>query len=64
MDLRMCQITSDMELKIQEILSLNRKQLRKLPVQLPFQENPEGLVENNDIEQKLHNIFEQNLFGL
>lgn len=59
LDLRMCQIPSETELQIQEIMEQNRKQKRTVQRYLPLHEINEPLEENNELLNKLNSVWEQ-----
>lgn len=55
----MCQILSETELQIQEIMEENRKQKRNLPNCLPFQESDESIEENCEIVTKMNSVWNE-----
>lgn len=59
----MCQIPSEIELQIQEIMELNRKQKRTVQRYLPFEETDKSLDENVELLKKLNSVWDQPLIA-
>lgn len=57
----MCQITSDVENKIQEIVKQNRKQIRKVADNLTINNNNDQPKDNLDLQDTLNSVFEQSV---